>query len=76
MIRDPPALKEGRLMRADGRGCADGVMEAGGGGGGLEVRRAATETSDKATGSSNKPTQAAAEGENETDVQRRDGRRK
>lgn len=51
-------------------------MEAGGGGGGLEVRRAATETSDKATGSSNKPTQAAAEGENETDVQRRDGRRK
>lgn len=42
MIRDPPALKERRLMRADGRGCADGVMEAGGGGGELEVRRAAT----------------------------------
>lgn len=63
-------------MRDDGRGCRKGMMEAWSGDGGLEVRRAAAEPSDKATGSTNKPTQAAAEGENKTDIYRRDGRRK
>lgn len=51
-------------------------MEARRANGGLEVRRAAAEPSDKVTGSTNKPTQAAAEGENKTAILWRDGRRK
>lgn len=63
-------------MRAGGRGCREGMTEARRGDGGLEVRRAAVEPSDKATGSTNKPTQVAAEGENKMDIQPRDGGRK
>lgn len=63
-------------MRADGRGCREAKMEARRANGGLEVRRAAAEPSDKVTGSTNKPTQAAAEGENKTAILWRDGRRK
>lgn len=44
--------------------------------GGLGVRTAAAEPSDKAMGSTNKPTQAAAEGENKKDIQSRDDGRK
>lgn len=42
----------------------------------MGVRRAAAQPSDKAMGSTNKPTQAAAEGENKTDIQPRDDGRK
>lgn len=74
MVKDPPARKKARASRRErlqerNDGDKKRRRRAGGekGGGGAEWQ---------GEGSTNKPTQAAAEGENKTDIQRRDGGRK